>query len=109
MKANVYTPEVAAQIKRLLKERSKVPADKQKGIRAKIRSLGFKISDYWTGFTDIDFDNEIKSGRITISSHANSTSKLAHPKESNSTINKKNHSMDFNSIKSQSQKKRVFI
>ena len=66
MRTNKFTPETAQQIKRLLTERFGAPRNKQKVIRDKIRDMGFYINDYWKGFSDIDFDNEVKAGRITI-------------------------------------------
>jgi hypoxanthine-DNA glycosylase len=45
----------------LLRKRLIATRTEQKVIRAKIRKLGFNISDYWTGFTDNDFRKLIKS------------------------------------------------
>jgi len=51
----------------LLRKRLTATRDEQKSIRAKIRKLGFNISDYWTGFTDVDFRNLVKQqGEIKI-------------------------------------------
>lgn len=61
-----YSVEIASQIKSLLNQRTKAPSDKQRSIREKIRLLGFYISEYWTGFNELDFDNEVKAGRIII-------------------------------------------
>ena len=66
MRTMSYTEKEADTIRYLLKERRKASRDEQKAIRATIRNLGFRISDYWTGFTEVDFDNEVRAGRIVI-------------------------------------------
>lgn len=69
MERKEYTLEVAEQIKQLLRERKKATPAAQKGIRAKIRKLGFYISDFGDGFSDVDFENEVKAGNIIVSNN----------------------------------------
>jgi hypothetical protein len=50
----------------LLKRRVTESRDEQKKTRAKIRTLGFSISDYFNGFTDLDFKKLLDKGDIEI-------------------------------------------
>ncbi len=64
-----YTKQEAAQIRTLLREKARATREEQKGIRAKLRRLGFYITDFdqsFSGFTASDFEGLIKSGIIII-------------------------------------------
>src|SRR5690606_19590909 len=54
------------EISRLLKKRLIQNKDEQKRTRAKIRKLGFRISDYFHGFDDKDFKRLLENGIIKI-------------------------------------------
>ena len=57
------------EIRRLLRELRRADRDRQKTIRAKIRRIGFNISDVShdaDGFTESDFDELVRRGTITI-------------------------------------------
>ena len=54
------------EISSLLKRRPTESNDDQKKTRAKIRKLGFMISEYFNGFTDIDFKKLLDRGDIEI-------------------------------------------
>ncbi len=65
----VFTASEALQIKKLIAEKVIASPEKQKRIRAKIRKLGFYFSDFEThkeGYSLIDFNNLINSGRIKV-------------------------------------------
>jgi len=49
-----------------LDERLSADRARQKTIRAKIRRLGFFISDYWPGFSSRDFDELVRTGKIKV-------------------------------------------
>ncbi len=66
MSEMVFTESEASAIKRLLDERLSADRAQQKAIRAKIRALGFFISDYWPRFSSRDFDELVRIGKITI-------------------------------------------
>lgn len=61
-----FTKEVFEQIAFLLKNRVSEDRNKQKTTRAKIRRLGFMISDYHTGFTEREFRELERKGEIQI-------------------------------------------
>jgi hypoxanthine-DNA glycosylase len=61
-----FTQSQFDDISLLLKRRATESRDEQKKIRAKIRKLGFMISDYFTGFSDIDFKALLIKGDIEI-------------------------------------------
>jgi hypoxanthine-DNA glycosylase len=54
------------EIKSLLKRRLHETRDEQKKTRARIRKLGFNISDYFNGFSDQDFQCLLDKGIISI-------------------------------------------
>ena len=67
---NTFTILQIQKIKKLITEKVFAPPDKQKSIRAKIRSIGFHYSDFSSkkdGYTISDFDQLIHSGQIKIS------------------------------------------
>jgi hypothetical protein len=61
-----FTQAQFDEISLLLKRRQTESRDEQKKIRAKIRALGFKISDYFNGFSDLDFKRLLDTGIIKI-------------------------------------------
>src|SRR4051794_23659247 len=65
-----FTRSEADEIRRLLKVvRRAEPGSAQKGLRAKLRALGFYISDFAAGaagFTASDFGDLVRRGRIQI-------------------------------------------
>jgi len=61
-----FTQEQFNEIRFLLKRRITESREVQKTTRSKIRKLGFKISDYFNGFNDIDFDKLLKLKEIEI-------------------------------------------
>ncbi|HOF90867.1 MAG TPA: hypothetical protein PLO02_02895 [Tenuifilaceae bacterium] len=61
-----FTQSQFDEILLLLKRRVTESRDEQKKTRAKIRKLGFHISDYFTGFSDIDFKKLLSKGDIEI-------------------------------------------
>ena len=64
---NIFTTSQIDEIKKLIAEKVRATEDKQKGIRAKIRKLGFYYSDFSTkkdGYTVADFESLISSGQI---------------------------------------------
>lgn len=61
-----FTQSQFDEILLLLKRRVTESLDEQKKTRAKIRKLGFHISDYFTGFSDIDFKKLLDKGDIEI-------------------------------------------
>lgn len=75
---NTFTTSKIDQIKKLIADKVLARPDKQKGIRGKIRKLGFHYSDFNSkkgGYTVKDFENLIHSGKIkVIGSNNKSTS-----------------------------------
>lgn len=66
---NTFTTSQANEIRKLIAEKVRSTSDKQKGIRDKIRKLGFYYSDFCSdkdGYTVADFEALIRSGRIKI-------------------------------------------
>ena len=61
-----FTQSTFDEISSLLKRRPTEIRDDQKKTRAKIRKLGFMISDYFNGFTDLDFKQLIDKSDIEI-------------------------------------------
>jgi hypothetical protein len=55
-----------AEIRRIIREKQTAPADRQKALRAKLRRLGFYISDYSDepGLVESDVDDLIRRGTI---------------------------------------------
>lgn len=67
---STFTSLQIQTIKKLIAEKVVSPPDKQKGIRGKIRSIGFHYSDFSSkkdGYTVADFEALIRSGQIKIS------------------------------------------
>ena len=65
---NIFTRREADEIRALIRERNNADASKQKGIRAKMRRLGFYGKDDW-GIVVCkldDFEQLIRSGLIKI-------------------------------------------
>lgn len=64
-----YTKQEVATIRTLLREKARASRSEQKGIRAKLRTLGFYITDFdqsYSGFTVSDFDKLLQKGIIII-------------------------------------------
>lgn len=67
---NTFTSLEVQTIKKLIAEKVVATPDKQKGIRGKIRNIGFHYSDFSSkkdGYTVADFEALIRSGQIKIS------------------------------------------
>lgn len=67
---NTFTSLQIQTIKKLIAEKVVATPDKQKGIRGKIRNIGFNYSDFSSkkdGYTVADFEALIRSGQIKIS------------------------------------------
>lgn len=66
---NTFTTLQIQTIKKLIAEKVVATPDKQKGIRGKIRNIGFHYSDFSSkkdGYTVADFEALIRSGQIKI-------------------------------------------
>lgn len=66
---NTFTTSQIDQIKKLIEDKVRATPDKQKGIRGKIRELGFHYSDFSSkkdGYTVADFEALIRSGQIKV-------------------------------------------
>jgi hypothetical protein len=65
---STFTSAEIAELKRLIRDKQTAPADRQKVLRAKMRKLGFFITDYadYPGFVESDFDSLISRGTITV-------------------------------------------
>jgi hypothetical protein len=66
---NTFTSLQIQAIKKLIAEKVLATPDKQKGIRGKIRNIGFHYSDFSSkkdGYTVADFEALIRSGQIKI-------------------------------------------
>ena len=66
---NTFSPEEASSIRKLLAERGKADANEQKGVRNRLRRLGFYIKDFDQsnkGFEPGDFDNLVARGLVKI-------------------------------------------
>ena len=64
-----FSAEEVAQIKQLLREKTRADATTQKFIRGKIRKLGFYIEDFaldWSGFRARDFQRLIDNSEIVV-------------------------------------------
>ena len=61
-----FTKSQFDKISLLLKRRVTESRDEQKKTRVKIRTLGFMISDYFNGFTNLDFKKPLDIGDIEI-------------------------------------------
>lgn len=66
---STFTKQEIAEIKQIVREKQTAPADRQKTLRAKLRKLGFYISDYShePGFVESDIDDLIRRGTIGVS------------------------------------------
>ena len=67
-KRSRFTRAEIAEIKRLVREKQTAPADRQKALRARLRRMGFFISDYADepGFVESDVDALVGRGTITV-------------------------------------------
>ena len=68
-----FTRDEADQIRGLLREVRRADRSRQKSLRAKLRRIGFYISDYahdQAGFSASDFDDLVQRGTVTIGSAA---------------------------------------
>jgi hypothetical protein len=63
-----FTTQELELIRELLRDKSTLDRDIQKGARRRLRKLGFYISDFGeeSGFGEADLDSLLKSGRIRI-------------------------------------------
>lgn len=61
-----FTQEQFEAISLLLKRRKYENHDEQKRTRAQIRNLGFRISEYYHGFSETDFKNLLTTGEVKI-------------------------------------------
>ena len=68
-----FTQSQFDEISLLLKRRPTESRDEQKKTRAKIRKLGFMISEYFNGFKHLDFKKLLDKGEIEIIGKQNST------------------------------------
>lgn len=101
---NTFTNSEILTLKKLIAEKEIATPDKQKGIRGKIRKIGFYFSDFSSrkdGYSVADFEELISLKKIKISDSSyriepNSTNKTI---EKNTTVEKKNFS-DSKSLKS---------
>ncbi|MDV3736740.1 hypothetical protein CMU11_06430 [Elizabethkingia anophelis] len=66
MARHEFTQSQFDEISMLLKRRVSENRSEQKKTRARIRKLGFMISDYFTGFSDLDFKKLLDKGEIKI-------------------------------------------
>src|SRR5690554_3035638 len=86
---NTFTSSEIQTIKKLISEKVVATPDKQKGIRTKIRKIGFHYSDFSTkknGYTVSDFETLIRLGQIKISDgnykpEVNETTKIIEKKK----------------------------
>ena len=62
-----YSSSEAAAVMNLLRHRLDADRQIQKADRAQLRRRGFWISDFWTGFSDVDFRRKVKDGTFTLS------------------------------------------
>lgn len=65
---DTFTKEEIEKLRELIRQRVAAPSDKQKGIRAKMRKLGFYGQDDWdiTDMQETDLDRLIHEKRIKI-------------------------------------------
>ena len=64
-----FSKHEADRIRDLLRQKVNATRNEQKSIRANIRNIGFYITDFdysFSGFTEYDFDDLVRSGDITI-------------------------------------------
>src|SRR4051812_30141494 len=79
MPKHIFTQSQFDEIKSLLKKRLSQDKVDQKSTRAKIRKLGFLISEYHNNTTDSDFQKLLSSGMIQIIGNSQHT-RLTLPK-----------------------------
>lgn len=80
---NTFTSLQVQTIKKLIAQKVVATPDKQKGIRGKIRNIGFHYSDFSSkkdGYTVADFEALIRSGQIKISDGNYKPTTIATPK-----------------------------
>lgn len=67
-KKSTFTSVEIMELKRLVREKQTAPPDRQKALRAKMRKLGFFITEYadYSGFVESDLDDLISRGTITV-------------------------------------------
>ena len=66
---NEFAREGITRIRRLLRDKARASREQQKTVRARLRQLGFYITDFgWSGnaFTNEDLDQLIQANRIRI-------------------------------------------
>ena len=66
---NTFSASEAEEIRTILREKAVADRDTQKGLRAKLRRIGFHISDFssdFRGFTAADFDQLVRNGVVSI-------------------------------------------
>lgn len=63
-----FSTDEAEELRRLIREKQTADASRQKSLRARIRRIGFRISEYevYGGFTVSDFDDLVHRGVVTI-------------------------------------------
>ena len=88
---NQFSQSEITELKSLIKERIKADNSRQKGIRARMRRIGFYGSDF--GINDLqpsDFDNLIRSGQIKVLGQRISQPKVAVSKKPKPVAKPKN-------------------
>jgi len=65
---SAFTHGELDQIRRLVREKQTAGRDRQKSIRVRLRSMGFRVSDFadYPGFVESDLDGLIARGTITV-------------------------------------------
>lgn len=69
-----FTPKEVERIRALLRQKADAPRSTQKAVRARMRSLGFYVSDFGAQdsvFTESDLDRLIDTGRIKVAGRPN--------------------------------------
>src|SRR5204863_2756509 len=63
-----FTSDEIEELRRLLREKQTADRSRQKTLRARMRAIGFYISDFadYPGFTASDLDDLIQRGTITV-------------------------------------------
>ena len=64
-----FSAAEAAALRRLIREKQSADAGRQKTLRARMRRLGFRISDFDAclgGFSVADFDDLVARGAISV-------------------------------------------
>lgn len=99
---NVFTQFEISELRNLIKERIKSERSKQKGIRAKMRKIGFYGSDDFGIFDlqPLDFERLISSGRIRIIGQKNDQStELSQKKKELPKLNIEKINKNYSSLK----------